>query len=61
MISSERQTPDLSADAIANRLRKKLTLEVPEAMVVVVGRRRSAASAARAGSNSWWKTGETSV
>ncbi|MGA2256760.1 MAG: multidrug efflux RND transporter permease subunit, partial [Thermoguttaceae bacterium] len=33
----QRQTPDLYADAIADRLRKKLTREVPEAMVVVVG------------------------
>ena len=55
----DRQTPDLSADAIAAQLRQKLTREVPESMVFVVGRRRSAASAARAGSSSWWKTGQT--
>jgi len=33
----DRQTPDLSADAIATQLRQKLTREVPESMVVVVG------------------------
>jgi len=33
----ERQTPDLSADAIAATLRQEFAREVPEAMVVVVG------------------------
>ena len=57
----QRQTPELYGEEIANRLREKLAREVSEAKVVVVGRRRSAAWAARAGSSSWWKTGETSA
>jgi multidrug efflux pump len=34
---AQRKTPDLYADAIADRLRQRLAREVPEAMVVVVG------------------------